>query len=182
VLIPLGIGMGIFQSPNNSAIMGSMPREYAGLGAGVLSITRLLGQVTGVAVLGSLWASRVASIAGQEYAGNASAAPGSAQVAALRDVFLWGVGLASRNRHRGVGTTQRTTARRTMSRQWTAAVVFGASAAVLVVELAAIRLLAPYVGQSLETFTAIVTVVLAGISVGTWVGGESPTGHVTWCD
>jgi EmrB/QacA subfamily drug resistance transporter len=93
VLIPLGIGMGIFQSPNNSAIMGSMPREYAGLGAGVLSITRLLGQVTGVAVLGSLWASRVASIAGQEYAGNASAAPGSAQVAALRDVFLWGVGL-----------------------------------------------------------------------------------------
>jgi hypothetical protein len=46
-----------------------------------------------VAVLGSLWASRVASIAGQEYAGNASAAPGSAQVAALRDVFLWGVGL-----------------------------------------------------------------------------------------
>jgi spermidine synthase len=59
-----------------------------------------------------------------------------------------------------------------MNRQWTAAVVFGASAAVLVVELAAIRLLAPYVGQSLETFTAIVTTVLAGISVGTWVGGR----------
>jgi spermidine synthase len=51
-------------------------------------------------------------------------------------------------------------------------IVFGASAAVLVVELAAIRLLAPYVGQSLETFTAIVTVVLAGISSGTWIGGR----------
>jgi len=59
-----------------------------------------------------------------------------------------------------------------MSRRSAAAVVFGASAAVLVVELAAIRLLAPYVGQSLETFTAIVTVVLAGISFGTWVGGR----------
>ncbi len=93
VVIPLGIGMGIFQSPNNSAIMGSVPREYAGLGAGVLSITRLLGQVTGVAVLGSVWARRVATLAGEEYAGNASAAPGAAQVAALRDVFLWGVGL-----------------------------------------------------------------------------------------
>lgn len=53
-----------------------------------------------------------------------------------------------------------------------AGIVFGASAAVLVVELAAIRLLAPYVGQSLETFTAIVTVVLAGISFGTWYGGR----------
>jgi EmrB/QacA subfamily drug resistance transporter len=93
ITVPLGLGMGAFQSPNNSAIMGSMPREYAGLGAGVLSITRLLGQVTGISAVGSLWASRVASIAGQQYAGDASAAPGAAQVAALRDVFLWGVAL-----------------------------------------------------------------------------------------
>jgi MFS family permease len=91
VAVPLGIGMGTFQSPNNSAIMGSMPPEYAGLGAGVLSITRLLGQVTGVAVLGSLWSARVAAIAGPQFAGDASAAPGSAQVTALREVFLWGV-------------------------------------------------------------------------------------------
>lgn len=93
VAVPLGLGMGIFQSPNNSAIMGSMPPEYAGLGAGVLSITRLMGQVTGVSVLGSLWAARVTAIAGPEYAGDASAAPGAAQVIALREVFLWGVAL-----------------------------------------------------------------------------------------
>lgn len=59
-----------------------------------------------------------------------------------------------------------------MSRPTSTAIVFGASAAVLVVELAAIRLFAPSVGQSLETFTAIVTVVLAGISFGTWTGGR----------
>lgn len=59
-----------------------------------------------------------------------------------------------------------------MTRRVASAVVFGASAAVLVVELAAVRLLAPYVGQSLETFTAIVTVVLAGLSFGTWMGGR----------
>jgi MFS family permease len=76
VIVPLGIGMGVFQSPNNSAIMGAMPPEYAGLGGGILSITRLLGQVTGVAVLGSLWSSRVAAIAGSQFAGDATAAPG----------------------------------------------------------------------------------------------------------
>lgn len=95
IIIPLGIGMGTFQSPNNSAIMGSMPPEYAGVGGGILSITRLLGQVTGVAVLGSLWASRVAAIAGPQYAGDASAAPPLAQVTALKDVFLWGVGVVA---------------------------------------------------------------------------------------
>lgn len=60
-----------------------------------------------------------------------------------------------------------------MTRPMATSLVFGASATVLVVELAALRLFAPYVGQSLETFTAIVTVVLAGISFGTWVGGRS---------
>lgn len=59
-----------------------------------------------------------------------------------------------------------------MNRLPATAIVFGASATVLVVELAAVRLFAPYVGQSLETFTAIVTVVLAGISFGTWIGGR----------
>jgi len=46
------------------------------------------------------------------------------------------------------------------------------SGAVLVLEILATRLLAPYVGLSLETYTAIIGVVLAGISVGTWAGGR----------
>jgi MFS family permease len=50
-------------------------------------------------------------------------------------------------------------------------VVFVASGAVLVLEILAGRLLAPYVGVSLETFTGIIGVVLAGIATGTWVGG-----------
>lgn len=45
------------------------------------------------------------------------------------------------------------------------------SAAVLVVEIVAGRLLAPYVGVSLETFTGIIGVVLAGIALGAWGGG-----------
>jgi len=49
--------------------------------------------------------------------------------------------------------------------------VFGTSAAVLVLEIVAGRLMAPYIGVSLETFTGIIGVVLAGIAIGAWVGG-----------
>lgn len=52
------------------------------------------------------------------------------------------------------------------------ALVFFTSAAVLVLEILAGRLLAPYVGVTLETFTGIIGVVLAGIALGTWYGGQ----------
>ena len=51
------------------------------------------------------------------------------------------------------------------------ALVAGSSAAVLMLEILAGRLLAPYVGVSLETFTGIIGVVLAGIAIGAWAGG-----------
>lgn len=51
------------------------------------------------------------------------------------------------------------------------ALVAGTSAAVLVLEILAGRLLAPYVGVSLETYTAIIGTVLAGIAVGAAAGG-----------
>lgn len=52
------------------------------------------------------------------------------------------------------------------------ALVFFSSAAVLILEILAGRLLAPYAGVTLETFTAIIGVVLGGIAVGTWLGGR----------
>jgi spermidine synthase len=51
-------------------------------------------------------------------------------------------------------------------------IVFTSSAAVLVLEILAGRLLAPYVGVTLETFTGIIGVVLAGIALGSWYGGR----------
>lgn len=83
--VPLGIGIGLFQSPNNSAIMGSVPPEYAGVGGGILTITRLLGQITGIAVLGSLWATRVAAAGGPSDAARASPAQ---QMSGLTDVLI----------------------------------------------------------------------------------------------
>ena len=50
--------------------------------------------------------------------------------------------------------------------------VFLASGAVLMLEILAVRLLAPYVGLTLETTTSIIGAVLAGIALGAWVGGS----------
>ena len=49
--------------------------------------------------------------------------------------------------------------------------VFASSAAVLVIEIIAGRRGAPYVGVSLQTFTGIIGVVLAGVAGGAWLGG-----------
>ena len=54
-----------------------------------------------------------------------------------------------------------------------AAAVFAASGAVLVLEILGVRLLAPYVGLTLETYTTIIGVVLAGIALGAAVGGRA---------
>ncbi len=43
----------------------------------------------------------------------------------------------------------------------------------LVIEILAARILAPYLGVSLEVFTGIIGVVLAGISIGAWLGGRA---------
>jgi len=53
-----------------------------------------------------------------------------------------------------------------------AALVFVASGAVLVLEILGIRLLAPYVGLTLETTTTIIGTVLAGIAAGAALGGR----------
>ncbi|MFT5564555.1 MAG: spermidine synthase, partial [Myxococcota bacterium] len=60
-----------------------------------------------------------------------------------------------------------------MSSRAAAALVFVTSAAVLVLETLAGRLLAPYAGVTLETFTAIIGTILAGISLGAWLGGRA---------
>ena len=58
-----------------------------------------------------------------------------------------------------------------LGRYAAAALVFGASASVLVVEVVALRLLAPYLGLTLETSTLVIGVALAAIALGSWAGG-----------
>jgi len=49
--------------------------------------------------------------------------------------------------------------------------VFCTSAALMIMEIVAARLLAPYVGVSLYTWTTLIGVLLAGLSLGNWLGG-----------
>jgi len=49
-----GIGTGIFQSPNNSAVMGSAPRLHLGSASGILATMRNVGMVLGIATAGAV--------------------------------------------------------------------------------------------------------------------------------
>lgn len=49
-----GLGTGIFQSPNNSAVMGSAPRPHLGTASGILATVRNVGMVLGIATAGAV--------------------------------------------------------------------------------------------------------------------------------
>ena len=53
-----------------------------------------------------------------------------------------------------------------------AATVFFSSACIMILELVAARLIAKHLGSSLYTWTAVIGVVLAGISFGNCLGGQ----------
>ncbi len=88
-LLPVGMGMGMFQSPNNSAVMGSVPRQRLGIASGLLAISRTLGQTTGIAFLGALWAGRTMVYEGFVLTGGATEATAVSQISGLHDTFLF---------------------------------------------------------------------------------------------
>ncbi len=90
-LWPVGMGMGIFQSPNNTAIMSTAPRNRLGVASGILSMTRTLGQLTGIALLGAFFASRLQVHAGR--AVDVTQAKSDAIVQAMHDQFYLVVAL-----------------------------------------------------------------------------------------
>jgi MFS family permease len=53
VLIVLGIGLGLFSSPNTNAIMGSVERKFYGIASATVGTMRLMGQMLsmGIALL-----------------------------------------------------------------------------------------------------------------------------------
>ena len=58
--------------------------------------------------------------------------------------------------------------------RWVAAgVTFLCSGAVLVMEIVGLRLIAPYVGVTLQTSTAVIGFALAAIAIGAWTGGAA---------
>ncbi|MFA5902477.1 MAG: MFS transporter [Desulfobacula sp.] len=89
----VGAGLGIFMSPNNSAIMGTAPRHRLGIVSSMMAQSRTLGQTVGVAVIGAVWAGRTLFYTGTGVSGGATLAPAKAQIAGLHDAFLTAAGL-----------------------------------------------------------------------------------------
>jgi MFS family permease len=56
----LGIGMGLFQTPNNNLLMTAVPRERLGVGSAFLSIVRSVGYSTGATLAATIVGAQLA--------------------------------------------------------------------------------------------------------------------------
>jgi EmrB/QacA subfamily drug resistance transporter len=59
-LAVVGLGAGLFGSPNNSALMGAAPRERKGIAAAMMATARNVGMVLGVGLAGAVFTSVLA--------------------------------------------------------------------------------------------------------------------------
>jgi EmrB/QacA subfamily drug resistance transporter len=59
------LGMALFQSPNNSAVMGSAPRDRQGVASGMLATGRTMGQAISIAIAGAVFGTLGAASAGR---------------------------------------------------------------------------------------------------------------------
>ena len=55
----IGVGQGMFMSPNSSAVLGSVPRPRIGTASGTLAQARIDGQALGIAISGAIVAMRL---------------------------------------------------------------------------------------------------------------------------
>jgi EmrB/QacA subfamily drug resistance transporter len=60
-LAVLGVGIGMFQSPNNSFIFGSVPREHYGVASGFIATMRTTGNSLGITLWGTIVTSGLAA-------------------------------------------------------------------------------------------------------------------------
>jgi EmrB/QacA subfamily drug resistance transporter len=81
-LLLVGVGMALFQSPNSSALMGSVPRARLGIASGMVAMARNVGMSLGVSL-----AAGVLAIRQPEYLAE-SLSSGLSQKAAASQAFL----------------------------------------------------------------------------------------------
>lgn len=105
-----GLGSGMFQSPNNASIMGSVPESRLGTAGGLNALVRNVGMVTGITVSVSLFSARFQQITGHlgTFASPDQANMVDAMMASLHLVFwvalaicLLGAILSSRRMEKG---------------------------------------------------------------------------------
>jgi EmrB/QacA subfamily drug resistance transporter len=79
-----GLGLGFFRSPNDSTVMGAVPRERLGIASGLLSLSRTCGVTMGISIIGAVFGSISAQVAGGI---DAAAAPPAAIIAGFQGTF-----------------------------------------------------------------------------------------------
>jgi len=90
-LIVAGVGQAMFQSPNNSALMGDAPRGQQGSASGFLATGRVVGQSISVALAGAIFASLGGAAAGRLLSTHTVS---SAQLSVLQQTFSNGFHVA----------------------------------------------------------------------------------------
>jgi MFS family permease len=75
-LVVTGLGIGLFTSPNNSAVMGAVPQRRRGVASGVLSTARTLGNLLGIGLAGAVFTTALAATDGGPAAVTAAASLG----------------------------------------------------------------------------------------------------------
>ena len=86
-IAPFGIGLGIFQAPNNSTIMGKAPPDKIGVVSGLLALSRTVGQTMGVPIMGSLLVAFTSGMASGR-AAEVTSASTKALVGGVKATFL----------------------------------------------------------------------------------------------
>jgi EmrB/QacA subfamily drug resistance transporter len=86
-MAPVGLGMGLFQSPNNSAIMGRVPPQRVGVASGLLSLARTLGNTSGLPLMGAVFTHAVLAEAHLPARSAITQAPKEALAAGLRGTY-----------------------------------------------------------------------------------------------
>jgi EmrB/QacA subfamily drug resistance transporter len=58
LMMATGVGMGLFQASNSNLIMGAFPPDRLGMGGAIMSLSRSLGTVSSVAIMGAIFSAR----------------------------------------------------------------------------------------------------------------------------
>src|SRR5581483_5477573 len=88
VLLAVGAGLGFFTPANNSAIMGSAPRNRLGVAGGILNMTRSLGTSLGGAVTGALLSALLSARMGEQIESTLSGSPSILAAAAHESILF----------------------------------------------------------------------------------------------
>jgi len=94
-LFTLGVGMGLFSSPNTSSVMGSVEKPRLGVASGTLATMRFMGQSLGLAIMGAVAATVVPpEVLAAIFGGGGKPVAAEAFIQGLSRAFLVGAAIA----------------------------------------------------------------------------------------